>query len=183
MKAQHTGVKCIFFGKLGGGDTALWPVHISPRCVCRYAVKFGALAHPGQYLSDLWSRRTVLLPRGKAIWESWYCSHLLVNLRLWWAEIVSFARRFVCLESAEEVPEHRFIPKVGTEELWPINSRCRQWQMEKGIAGCTHKERDWTNGPKDTRSSQPKIIRWKNDIFRQPVNEQSKIVPTALTAD
>lgn len=99
------------------------------------------------------------------------------------SEIVSFARRFVCLESAEEVPEHRFIPKVGTEELWPVSSRCCQWQMEKEIAGRTHKERDWTNGPKDTRSSQPKIIRWKNDIFRQPVNEQSKIVPTALTAD
>lgn len=55
-------------------------------------------------------------------------------------EILSFGRRFVCLESPEEIAEHRFIPKMGTEELWPISSRCCQWQMKKGIAGCTLKE-------------------------------------------
>lgn len=41
------------FGKVGGGDTALWTAHMLLRCVCRYAGKFGALAHPGWYLK--WS--------------------------------------------------------------------------------------------------------------------------------
>lgn len=73
-------------------------------------------------------------------------------------EILTFARRFVCLESAEKM--NRFILNVGTEELWPVSSRCCQWQMKKGIAGRTLKERGLSRGPKDTRSSQPKIIRW-----------------------
>lgn len=30
--------------------------------------------------------------------------------------------RLCALESAEEIAEHRFIPKIGTEELWPVIS-------------------------------------------------------------
>lgn len=114
LKSEHMDVRYLLFAKVGGGDTALWTIHILPRCVCRLTGKFRAFAHPGKYLKwSLIQQNWMLLRRGKTfremVWEMISVTpvgepDIVVSRMLCpegQREVLSFARTFVCLESAK----------------------------------------------------------------------------------